>query len=142
MNTMATPKPRRPNRICGVCVVGARRRHEGNKFRSGQYFPTTLAASRYLGYKSDIVARHILLYWQEGCGVVGGVWFKTAKQMYKDAQPGSLSGHYNWLVKQFPFIKERKVIFNERPRWSKRRARLLDLPHKPKLAAPEPEYHI
>jgi hypothetical protein len=55
---------------------------------------------------------------------------------------GAVGGHYNWLVKQFPFIKERMVIFNDRPRWTKRRARMLDLPYEPKRTAPEPEYHI
>ena len=137
-----TSKPRRPNRICGVFVTAAKRNHQGPKIREGQYFPSTRAASRYLGFKSDIVAKNILLSWYDGCGVVGGIWFKTAKQMYKDAQPGSASGHYNWLVKQFPFIKERRVIFNDRPRWSKRRARMLDLPYRPKPPAPEPEYQI
>ena len=141
MNSTASVKPRRPNRICGVFVIGARRRHEGNKIRAGQYFPTTLAASQYLGYRSDIVKRHLYLSNTIGVARVGGVWFKTAKQIYIDDR-GSCGEYYRWLLKQFPFIRDRRVVFNDKPRWTKKRARLLDIPYQPKQVSREPEYHI
>lgn len=141
MITTLNGKPRRPNRICGVFVMGARRKHDGPRVREGLYFPSTLAASQSLGHRSDIVARHLYLSNTLGVARVGGVWFKTAKQMYIDDR-GSCGEFAKWLLKQFPFIRERKVIFNDRPRWSKRRARMPDLPYEPKRPAPEPEYHI
>jgi hypothetical protein len=127
-----------PNRLCGVFVVALRRKHVGPRLRTGQYFPTTLAASQHLGYRSDIVARHLQLSFDDGVARVGGVYFKTAKQIYIDWKRSGWTSHAPWLIKQFPFVRERRIDLRElRPR----------VENKVSLAVaagngPAPEYEI
>jgi len=46
---------------------------------------------------------------------------------------GSFGEHFKSLLKQFPFIRQRRTVFNDRPRPSKRMARILDIEKAPVL---------
>src|SRR5262249_52011729 len=113
-NATGQQQQRRARRLSGVFVMYVRRRmYKGPRLRYWQYFPSTLAASRYMGYKSDAVANSIHRGnacdfsgnpLDPGTAQVRGVYFRTANALYSiwRALRGSYAGEQ--LAKHMPFL--------------------------------------
>lgn len=88
----------------GVFVAAISANFTKAYLRVDYYFPSTLAASTYLGHETDVVGEALRTSVDPGITRVDGVYFVTANQLYQRWSKSGWDHGADLLCERFPLL--------------------------------------
>src|SRR5215472_14085501 len=89
MKTALRSKPK-ATRLPGVFVIEVKPEYSGPPVDEGHYFPSSLQASQFLGFRSDVVGKALHRAKQENTNferaLISGIEFQTVNRAYQNAK--------------------------------------------------------
>jgi hypothetical protein len=121
-------KPRKPLRLLGAFVTAVNPNVTGS-VEVGHYFPTTMQASEFLGFKTDVVGVALRRAEREnknyGRAFISGIEFTSVRRAYEIAKEIELLGAHPILQRHFPWLfREDGYAISNPDEARRRRARL------------------